>query len=326
MSTALVPIPDDSPRELALATLADSARRYVQKAKAPRTLKAYDSDWADFERFCQWHRFERLPARPETIGLYLSWLADAGRKPATLSRRLAAISKRHAACGLDSPTAMRHACVKEVWDGIRRDKGTAQTQKAPAVTDYLKRMLEQVPSSLIGIRDRAMLLNGFAAALRRAELVALEVEDISFVPEGLILTIRRSKTDQNAVGEKIAIHSGQTLNTCPVRALKDWLTAADIRSGPIFRPVNRYGRIRPQALTDQVVALSVKRYAEAAGLDSSLFSGHSLRAGLATSAAIAGANERRIQDQTRHKSVAMVRRYIRDGSLFRDNVTAVIGL
>jgi integrase len=221
---------------------------------------------------------------------------------------------------------MRHACVKEVWSGIRRSKGTAQNAKAAAVTVHLKAMLEELPDSLIGVRDRAMLLIGFAAALRRSELVALQIQDVQFVTEGLVLVIRRSKTDQTGAGEKIAIGTGRSLDTCPVRSLRSWLSISGIEQGPVFRAITRHGRIRPDALTDQVVALQIKRYAQAAGLDRSIFSGHSLRAGLATSAAIAGASERRIQDQTRHRSVTMVRRYIRDGNLFRDNVSSLVGL
>ena len=149
---------------------------------------------------------------------------------------------------------------------------------------------------------------------------------MQFVPEGLVLTIRRSKTDQEAAGEKISIGTGRFSETCPVRSLRSWLVASGIVRGPIFRAITRHGAIRPNALTDQVVAFQVKRYAQLAGLDASIFSGHSLRAGLATSAAIAGASERRIQDQTRHRSVTMVRRYIRDGNLFRDNVSSIVGL
>lgn len=323
MNTELTPA--TSTTALTLARLSDSAREYVRHSKAPRTLKAYQSDWRDFQNFCRGGGFQPLPAAPETVALYLASMADEGHKPATMSRRLAALSKAHSAAGFDSPTAMRHACVKEVWDGIKRRKGTRQNAKAPATTDYLKRMLEQLPNSLIGIRDRALLLIGFAAALRRSELVALQVEDVEFVPEGLVLTIRQSKTDQEGTGAKIGIQSGRTLSTCPVRCLREWLSVARIGSGLLFRSISRHGTIG-RSLSDQVVALQVKQYAAAAGLDHTLFSGHSLRAGCVTSAAIAGADERKIMDQTRHRSTAMVRRYIRDGSLFRGNISGALGL
>lgn len=314
-----------SVREAALSLLVDSARAYMQASKAPATLRAYESDWKHFKAFCSSRGLAFLPAQPETVALYLAQLADTGLKPATLSRRMAAISKTHAMAGYASPTRLAHASVSEVWAGIRRRLGTRQNAKSAATVDYLKRMLEQLPNSLVGIRDRALLLVGFAAALRRSELVGLCVEDLAFVPEGLVILIRSSKTDQEGAGEKIGIHSGRVLATCPVRSLREWLAAAGVESGPIFRNVSRHGKIG-RSLTPQVVALQVKRYAEAAGLDPHVFSGHSLRAGHATSAARSGAQERDIQNQTRHKSVAMLRRYIREADLFRSNSSGQIGL
>jgi site-specific recombinase XerD len=306
-------------------TLTENARKYVKNAKAKRTVRAYRSDLAHFAAFCQGRNVPALPATPATVAAYLTSLADAGFKPATMSRRLAAISKAHAAANLDSPTGMQHAVVKEVWAGIRRTVGVAQTAKAAATADYLKKMLQQVPDSFAGLRDRALLLMGFAAALRRSELVALQVDDVQFVPEGMVLTIRR-RTDQEGAGQKVAVTLGQHVETCPVRSLRAWLLAADLHTGPLFRAVDRWGHLPGKALTDQVVALLVKKYAERAGLDPVVFSGHSLRAGLVTSAAVAGASERKIMDQTRHRSVAMVRRYVRDGNLFRENVSGAVGL
>jgi site-specific recombinase XerD len=306
-------------------TLTENIRQYVKNAKAKRTVRAYRADLAHFAAFCEQQHVPALPATPATVAAYLASLADAGFKPATMSRRLAAISKAHSAANLDSPTGMQHAVVKEVWAGIRRTLGTAQTAKAAATADYLKKMLQQVPDSFVGLRDRALLLVGFAAALRRSELVALTVEDVQFVPEGMVLTIRRSKTDQEGAGQKVAVMLGQQVETCPVRSLRAWLLAADLHTGPLFRAVDRWGHVR-KALTDQVVALLVKKYAERAGLDPAVFSGHSLRAGLVTSAAVAGASERKIMDQTRHRSVTMVRRYVRDGNLFRENVSGAVGL
>lgn len=216
--------------------------------------------------------------------------------------------------------------MKEVWSGIRRTVGVAQTAKAAATTDYLKQILQLIPSTIIGVRDRALLLVGFAAALRRSELVALQVEDIQFVPEGAVVHIRRSKTDQEARGESVAIALGKQPEACPVRALNTWFSTSGISTGPIFRGIDRWNHLQDTALTDKVVALQVKKYAEAAGLNPKVFAGHSLRAGLATSAAIAGVNERKIMDQTRHKSVVMVRRYVREANLFRENASAAVGL
>jgi integrase len=203
---------------------------------------------------------------------------------------------------------------------------TSQTVKAPVVTDDLKRMVARIPmETLIGIRDRALLLIGFAGAFRRSELVALQMADIQDVPEGLLITLKRSKTDQEGAGRKVAIPYGSTFETCPVRGLKAWLLMANITSGPLFRSIDRHGNIG-KSLSDQSVALLVKKYVDAVGLDADLFSGHSVRAGLATSAAIAGVSERSIMQQTGHKSSAMVRRYIRDSNLFRENAAARVGL
>ncbi|HEX4770473.1 MAG TPA: site-specific integrase [Bryobacteraceae bacterium] len=307
-------------------TLSESIRKYTRKAKAENTRKAYRYDLEHFAAFCAHQNVPALPASAATIAAYLASMADEGLKPATMSRRLAAISKAHAAAGLETPTSMRHAIVAETWQGIRRTLGTAQVQKAACTTDYMKQMLAQVPDTLAGARDRALLLVGFAAALRRSELVALAVDGVQFVPEGMTISIRRSKTDQEQHGQKVAVTLGKTPETCPVRALKAWLKAASVESGPLFRAVNRWGQVQQTALTDQVVASLVKKYAQAAGLDADVFSGHSLRAGLATSAALAGAGERQIMRQTRHKSEAMVRRYVRDANMFNQNVSGIVGL
>ena len=188
-------------------------------------------------------------------------------------------------------------------------------------------MLAQVPDTLSGLRDKSLLLLTFAGGLRRSELVALTVEDAVYFPEGVVITIRSSKTDQERAGQKVAIALGKNPDTCPVRSLRAWLLKGGITTGPLFRGVNRWGQVQTEALTDQVVALLVKKYAQLAGLDASLFSGHSLRAGLVTSASrIAGVDERLIMKQTRHKSEAMVRRYIRDGNLFNQNISGMVGL
>jgi integrase len=182
------------------------------------------------------------------------------------------------------------------------------------------------PTPTSGSRDRALLLLGFAGEFRRSELVALTVEDVAYIPEGLIITVRTSKTDQERAGQNVAIALGKTLETCPANGLRSWLAKGGISTGPLFRGINRWGHLNTQTLSDQVVALLVKKYAHLAGLNAMLFSGHSLRAGLATSAAQAGATERTIMRQTRHKGEAMVRRYIREGTLFHQNVSAMVGL
>ena len=241
-----------------------------------------------------------------------------------VQRRIAALAQLHQAAGEQDPT--KAAAVKLTWQGIRRAKGVAQKGRAPAVTDTIRRMVAELPEGILGQRDWALLLLGFAGAFRRSELVALDREDVTFSREGAVVTVRRSKTDQEGAGQRKGIPYGSRPETCPVRALQDWIETAGITTGPLFRPLNRHGQVLPGRLSDKGVARVVKRYAEAAGMDPSHYAGHSLRAGLATSAAAAGISERAIMAQTGHRSERMVRRYIRDGSLFRENAAAGVGL
>ena len=314
--------PPPSPAELAPAV--ERARAYAGQAKAPNTLRAYNADWRDFAAWCAAANLTPMPADPETVGLYLGDLAAAGRKASTLERRLSAIAQAHKLAGHPSPTG--HPAVRAVWAGIRRVHGSAQEGKAPALAADMRAMVGALPPGLGGVRDRALLLLGFAGAFRRSELVGLDAGDVAPTREGLVVTLRRSKTDQAGEGRRVGIPAGQHAATCPAQALKAWTTMAGIAEGPLFRPVDRRGVVGPGRLSDRAVALVVKRAALAAGLDPDRYAGHSLRAGLATSAAAAGASERSIMDQTGHRSVAMVRRYIREGSLFRDNAAAKVGL
>jgi integrase len=210
--------------------------------------------------------------------------------------------------------------------GIRRSLTVAQREAAPAVIGEVRRMVAHLPRDIAGTRDRALLLVGFAGAMRRSELVGLDVTDITHRDEGLAITIRSSKTDQEGAGRQVAIPIGRDPETCPVRALQGWLDAAGIEDGPVFRPIDRHGNVSPDRLSDRAVALIVKRSAEGAGLDPSLYSGHSLRAGFATTAAANGASERAIANQTGHKSMEVLRRYVRHGSLFTDNAATMLGL
>ncbi len=261
-----------------------------------------------------------MPAAPETVALYLAARADT-LKPATLGRRLAAIAKAHQAAGHDSPASMRHASVSEVIKGIRRTKGVAQDRKAPLLAAQLIRALATMRTDLVGLRDRALLLVGFAGAFRRSELVALDVADVHAGEDGLTITLRRSKVDQEGAGRKIGIPRGQSQETCPVRALQAWLTSASITEGALFRSVNRHAQVSGR-LSDKHVAIAVKHAAAPLGLDAKSFAGHSLRAGLVTSAAIQGRSDRSIMNQTGHRSVAMMWRYLREASLFRDNAAS----
>jgi integrase len=306
-----------------LRRIADQASEFVNQSKARNTVRAYQADWSHFESWCREHGQVSLPALAETVALYVSDLASS-HKPATITRRISAISQAHQIAGLETPT--KTAKVRLVLAGIRRSKGTSQTAKTPVLVEDLRRMISQLPEGLLGVRDRSLLLIGFSGAFRRSELVALNMNDIAFTRDGLVVTIQRSKTDQDGEGRKIGIPYGSNPATCPIRSLQDWIERSRIAEGPLFRPINRHGKMTDIRLSGAAVADVVKRYIKAAGLDASGFAGHSLRSGLATSAAIAGASERAIMNQTGHRSLNMVRRYIRDGSLFRENAVAVLGL
>jgi integrase len=307
----------------AVAVWSEAAKDYASQAKSAATIRAYRAGWSDFTAWCAAHGQQALPATPATLASYLAGRAET-LKPASLGLYAAAVSQAHQAAGYASPT--RDAAVRAVMQGIRRAKGTAPEAKAPAITADIRRMVEHLPAGLLGIRDRALLLVGFAGAFRRSELVGLDREDVTECAEGLTITLRRSKTDQEGAGRKIGIPYGGNLATCPVRSLMAWLDAAGIEAGPLFVGMNRHGQLLPGRLSDRGVARVVQRHAEAAGLAAAKYGGHSLRAGLATSAAAAGASERKIMDQTGHRSAAMVRRYIREGSLFRENAAASVGL
>ena len=318
-SEALAIQNDDADTSLGtLSSLVEAAKDFAGDAKAGATKKAYAGDWERFTAWCQENRAVELPARPTVIGAYVAHLAQIGRKAATIERALVSISQAHKLAGI-TPSPTSSAAVQETLKGVRRSLGVAQRQVSPLVVEHLRRLVTELPSSLIGLRDRAVLLVGFASALRRSELVSLAVADIEDVPEGLVLMVRRSKTDQEGVGRRVGIPFGAQPETCPVRALRAWLEAAAISEGPLFRAVDRHGRVGTKALSDKAVAEVVKRATTRAGYDAKAFSGHSLRAGFVTAAAAAGKSERAIMNQTGHRSERMVRRYIRDGRLFVGN-------
>ncbi|QZP09870.1 site-specific integrase [Caenibius sp. WL] len=251
---------------------------------------------------------------------YLADLA-ATHANATIQRRLAAIAKAHRALGYDDPC--KTEIVRATMSGIRRTKGMAQREAQPLQRDSLFSVLECMGECPIDIRDRALLLIGFAGAFRRSELVGFDCGDVEHVGRGIVLHLRRSKTDQTAQGRKIAIPHGRT-RWCPVRHLSDWLAHAGIEEGALFRSIDRHGHIAPDRLSGDAVSTIIKKRVEAAGFDPATFSGHSLRAGLATSAAMAGASSWKIRQQTGHKSDAMLARYIRDGDMFVDNAASAV--
>ncbi|MFG5121728.1 tyrosine-type recombinase/integrase [Methylorubrum sp. POS3] len=304
-----------------LEALAARAAGLAKEARAANTRKAYRSDWAHFTAWCARHDLAFLPAAPTTIGLYLA-ANEAALSVATLARRLSAIAVAHRMAGHAMDT--RHPAIRDVIRGLRRAKGVAQDHAEALTVPLLRRVLALLGDRPIDHRDRALLLVGFGAALRRSELVALDLDDVAVVPEGLRITIRRSKGDQEGEGQVVAIGRTGTA-TCPVSAYSGWIAVAGITEGAVFRGINRHGRIGSRLSTDAVSEIVQKR-AATAGLDPTIFSGHSMRAGFATSAAAAGVEERLIMRQTRHRSAQTVRRYIRDGELFDRNLAAEVGL
>ncbi len=306
-----------------LAEIAADARDYVAASRAESTNSVYRTGWAQFTAWCDEHRVVALPAGADTVACFVADLARVA-KPATIDLRLAAISAAHRAAGYESPT--KEEAVRLVRRGVRRTLGTAQRQVRPVAVPELRAMLQGLDTDPAGCRDRALLLLGFAGALRRSELVGLDVDDVTDGSDGLSVRLRRSKTDQEGAGRTVGIPYGSNLVTCPVRAWREWLELSGITEGAAFRPVDRHGHIGATRLSSPAVALVLKRHALRVGLDASEVAGHSLRAGLATSAAAAGVPERVIAEQTGHKGTAMLRRYIRDGSLFRENAASAVGL
>lgn len=298
-------------------------REFVRASKAESTLRGYKSDWRHFCQWCEGHGLCPLPASPESVASYIA--ECAGRlKVGSIQRRLNAIAEAHKAVGLDSPTSA--GIIRNTLKGIKRMRGTAAVQKAPALTDDIRAMVSMTDAGLIGLRDRALILLGFAGAFRRSELTGLDIEDCAFGKDGLTITLRRSKTDQEGQGRKIGIPYGSNPETCPVRVLQTWLEQAALTGGSVFRSINRHGQLQPGGLSPADVARIVKKLALRSGLDPAKYAGHSLRAGHATAAAVAGASERSIMQQTGHRSVQMVRRYIREGNLFRENSAGKLGL
>src|SRR5579883_2797225 len=300
----------------------EQAKDYLRQSKAANTRRAYRADWGHFSAWCEARSRVALPAAPETLVCYLTELA-ATHKVSSLSRRVCAISQAHQAAGCEPPT--RVPAVRALMAGIRRAKGTAAAAKRPVLTADLKRMIETLPDTLRGCRDRALLLVGFAGAFRRSELVALDWQDIEFGNEGLTITVRRSKTDPEGQGRKIGIPYSRKAAHCPVRALEKWRDSAGGDGGPVFRPVDRHRNLGKARLSDKAVARIVKRTLPG-NYQAAEYAGHSLRAGLATAAAMGGASERSIMNQTGHRSLATLRRYIREGSLFLENAAAKTGL
>jgi site-specific recombinase XerD len=304
-----------------IKTLQEETLLNLQNSKANNTVRAYKSDFKDFGIFCAKNGFKFLPSEPKIVSLYLTHLSTKDAKISTLKRRLVSIGVIHKLKGHYLDT--KHPAIIENIMGIKRRKGINQKGKKPLLINDLKKIInvidKQSKEEIKKLRDRSIILIGFSGGFRRNEIVSLDYDDLDFVPEGLKITLRRSKTDQFGEGSLKGLPYFDDLQFCPVVSIQKWIKISKINSGPLFRRFTKGSKLSEKRLTDQTVALLVKEYLELAGIDSKNYSGHSLRSGFATSAAESGAEERSIMAMTGHKSTEMVRRYIKEANIFKNN-------
>ena len=293
----------------------------LQSSKANNTIRAYKSDFKDFGLFCAQNGFKSLPSEPKIISLYLTHLSTKEAKMSTLKRRLVSIGVIHKLKGHYLDT--KHPLIIENLMGIRRRKGSIQKGKKPLLINSLKQIInvidKKTDNEIKKIRDRSIILIGFSGGFRRNEIVSLDHDDLDFVSEGLKINIKRSKTDQFGEGSLKALPYFENSQYCPVVSIQKWVEISKINNGPLFRRFKKGSKLSDKRLTDQTVALLIKKYLEMAGINSRNYSGHSLRSGFATSAAESGVEERSIMAMTGHKSTEMVRRYIKEANLFKNN-------
>ena len=303
-----------------LKILHEATLENLKSSKANNTLRAYKSDFKDFGAFCSKHGFSSLPTEPKIVSLYLTYLSK-NSKFSTLRRRLVSISMVHKLKGHYLDT--KHPIIVENLMGIRRVKGSIQKGKKPILINHLKSIInsinEQNTNENKKLRDKTIILIGFGGGFRRTELISIDYEDLEFVPEGVKITLRKSKTDQFGEGMVKGIPYFDDENYCPVINLRKWLEISKINSGPIFKRFSKGLILTDNRLTDQSVVLLIKEHLRFAGIENKNFAGHSLRSGFATVAADSGADERSIMAMTGHKTTQMVRRYIREANIFKNN-------
>ena len=293
----------------------------LKNSKANNTIRAYKSDFNDFQLFCAKNGLKSLPSEPKIVSLYLTHLSTKDVKMSTLKRRLVSIGVIHKLRGHYLDT--KHPLIIENIMGIKRRKGSFQKGKKPLLINDLKTLINVIDKDnnkeLVKTRDRSIILIGFSGGFRRNEIVSLDFDDLDFVSEGLKINIKRSKTDQFGEGAVKGLPYFDNSQYCPVLSLKKWVEISNIESGPLFRRFSKGSKLTDNRLTDQTVALLIKKYLKLGGIESKNYSGHSLRSGFATSAAESGAEERSIMAMTGHKSTEMVRRYIKESNLFKNN-------
>lgn len=314
----LVPLGQTIPPQLAAEI--EAARSYRARSKAANTVRAYDSDWRQFEEWCWTRDLEPMPAMPEVVATWLASLAQAGRADSTIGRNLAAIAWHHRQAGHVAPQHRDpRDVIADTLAGIRREQRARPTRKKSAIlaADLARMIAAAEGSSPRAIRDRAVMALGLAAALRRSELVALQLADLELVREGLKLTIRHSKTDQEGEGQVIAVPSGKVLK--PGLRLNEWLSVRGGEAGPLFYRTDAHGVMTKEAMSDRSVARLIQRYAEKVGLDPAAVGAHSLRSGFLTEAAKAGASLPKMQEVSRQKKVEVLLGYVRDAALFENH-------
>ncbi len=304
-----------------IKALQEETLKNLQNSKAINTVRAYKSDFKDFGLFCVQNGFKNLPSEPKIVSLYLTHLSSKEVKLSTIKRRLVSIGVIHKMKGHYLDT--KHPIIVENLMGIKRRKGTVQKGKKPILINDLRKILKVIDEEnmpdIKKLRDKSIILIGFSGGFRRNEIVSLDCNDLDFVHEGLKITIKRSKTDQFGEGSVKALPYFEESVYCPVTILKRWLNISKISKGPIFRRFLKGFKLAANRLSDQSVALIIKEYLKKAGIDNKNYSGHSLRSGFATTAAEFGAEERSIMSMTGHKSAEMVRRYIKEANLFKNN-------
>ena len=304
-----------------IKALQEETLKNLQSSKANNTIRAYKSDFRDFGLFCAQNGFKNLPSDTKVVSLYLTHLSTKDVKMSTIKRRLVSIGVIHKMKGHYLDT--KHPIIVENLLGIKRRKGTVQKGKKPILINELRKILDvidqQKSEDIKKLRDKTLILIGFSGGFRRNEIVSLDYEDLDFVYEGVKITVKRSKTDQFGQGSIKALPYFDNSVYCPVTTLKRWINISKISKGPIFRRFSKGSKLTNYRLTDQTIALIIKNYLNIAGIDSKNYSGHSLRSGFATSAAESGAEERSIMTMTGHKSTEMVRRYIKEANLFKNN-------
>ena len=293
----------------------------LKSSKASNTVRAYKSDFNDFSLFCIQNGFKQLPSEPKIVSLYLTHLSTKETKMSTLKRRLVSIGVIHKLKGYYLDT--KHPSIIENIMGIKRRKGSVQKGKKPLLINYLKKLINVIDDNrdeeIKKLRDRTIILIGFSGGFRRNELVSLDYDDLDFVPEGVKINLKRSKTDQFGEGSLKGLPYFDNSKYCPVLSVQKYLEKSNISAGALFRRFNKGSILSKNRLTDQTVAILIKKYLQLAGIDNKNYSGHSLRSGFATSAAESGAEERSIMAMTGHKSTEMVRRYIKEANLFKNN-------